>query len=178
MLALRVLVVVVSTVFLLGGWGDGARAQDGEKGSGSGVVTLEIEGEEGVSVSGLCSVGEERREIGGEVPQSFEFDVEDRELSCEIHKQGGQGDALEVALSGEGSRSVQRIEGTEGTVRLTYKGGAVSSSMSSFSSARADTADAPSSAADDAVRGGEDGESLADRIQQRVDEILERAMPW
>lgn len=176
MLARRVLVAVVSTVFLLGGLGDedGAQAAQEDKkdgSSGSGEVTLELEGEEGVSFSGICSVGEERRDISGEVPQSFEFDVDDRELSCEIRKQDSTNGALEVVLSGEGSRSVQRIEGGEGIVRLIYKGGAGSSSMSS------EQADTTGNPPDDAARGDEDGGSLADQIQRRVNEILERVIP-
>lgn len=174
MLTSRVLVVaaVISIVFLLGGW-----AQEGdEDGSGaSESVTLGLKGEEGASFSGLCSVGDERREFGGQVPQSFEFDVDGRKLSCEIRKEDGHNDALEVALSGEGSRSVQRIEGGEGTLRLTYEGGAVSSSMSSISSESSDSAGNRSASDPDAAR-GDDGESLADRIQQMVDEILERVM--
>ncbi|HSK99952.1 MAG TPA: hypothetical protein VK869_06415 [Rubrobacteraceae bacterium] len=175
MLTGRVLVVtaIFSTVFLLGVWGPEGWAQDGDAG-GSGAsesVTVELEGEEGASFSGVCSVGEERSEIGGEVPQSFEFDVDGRKLSCEIHKEDGRNAALEVAVNGNGSRSVQRIEGGEGTLRLTYEGGAVSTSMSSGSS---DGAGDSSSSDDDAPPDG--GEDLADQIQQMVDEILEQIM--
>lgn len=181
MLTGRVLVLAAmfSAVFLLGVWGHKGWAQttqDGDEG-GSGPsesVTLELEGEEGASFSGVCLVGEERREFGGEVPQSFEFDVDGRKLSCEIRKEDGRDAALEVALSGEGSRSVQRIEGGEGILRLTYDGGAVSSSMSSVSSGSSDGAGNRSSD-DDPARGG-DSENLADQIQKMVDDILEQIM--
>lgn len=179
MLTSRVLVVAAiflfSTVFLLGVWGYKGWAQEGgEDGSGaSESVTLELEGEEGASFSGVCSVGDERREFGGQVPQSFEFDVDGRKLSCEIRKEDGRNAALEVALSGEGSRSVQRIEGGEGTLRLTYEGGSVSTAMSSVSSGSSDGAGKRSSS-DDAP--SDDTESLADRVQQMVDEILEQIM--
>lgn len=175
MLTGRVLVVAViisSIVLLLGARGHGgwAQAQDGDRdeSGASESVTLELEGEEGASFTGSCSVGEERREIRGQVPKSYEFDVEDERLSCEVRTEDGQNQALEVTLSGEGSRSVQRIEGGEGVVRLTYQGGAVSSSMSSASSSSGGGRTTP----EDDSRG-----SLADRIQERVDEILERVVP-
>lgn len=179
-----VVVMVVSTALMLGVWGQGSlaqAAQDDEKDRSDGAsesVTLELEGTEGVPFSGSCSVGEDRRKISGQVPESFEFDVEEGRLSCEIHKRDGHDNAvLEVALSGEGSRSVQRIEGGEGTVKLAYKGGAVSSSMSSFSSKQTDSGDERSSSATDESAREDDTGSLADRIQRMVDEILERAIP-
>jgi hypothetical protein len=186
MLARRLLVLVAafSAVLLVGGWGHDVRAQaaqDEVKGAGGepGDVTLRIEGDRGARFSGVCSVGGERRDVAGEVPQSFEFAPGDRKLSCEIRKRDGQAGALEVVLSGEGIRSVQRIGGGDGTVRLTYDGGSVSSSsMSSFSSQTAESAGSSSFPAAEEEAGRRDrAESLADRIKQKVDEILERVQP-
>lgn len=176
-----VLAVAVATVFLLGNWTnqDLARAiQDEAKGErrGQAHVTLRMEGDQGVPFSGACSVGEERREIAGQTPRSFEFDLKGRELSCEISKQRSQGDELEVVLSAENGRSVQRLGGVEGTVRLAYGGGGAFSSMSSTSQTASGTPGSPSRA--DGAPPGEDAvENLVDRIEQRVEDIFERVMP-
>jgi hypothetical protein len=98
-----VLAVAIFSVLLLGNWADRAPAQgrmDGSEGErdGRGDVTLEIRGDQGTRFSGECSVGGERREISGQAPESFEFDLEGGELSCEIGKQGSGSDELEVVL--------------------------------------------------------------------------------
>lgn len=169
MLILRatVLVAALSTALLLAVWGgqDRAWALQGEKEGTSGEsssVTLEIEGEKGAPFSGFCKVGDERRDLSGEAPKSYEYDLGDGELACEIRKEDAQGGGLEVVLSGENTRSAQRIEGGEGVVRMTYDGNEVASSVSSSSS----------SAKDDVQ--SKDAEELADEIQQMVDDILDR----
>lgn len=178
---LLVLAVAVATVFLLGNWTsqDLARAkQDEAKGERRGQehVTLRINGDQGVPFSGVCSLGEKRREIAGQTPRSFEFDPKGRELSCEISKQGTQGDELEVVLNGEGIRSVQQLGGAEGTVRLTYGEGGSFSSISSTSQT-ASGVPGSSSTADDATPREDMLEGLSDRIEQSVKDILERVMP-
>jgi hypothetical protein len=90
---------------------------------------LEIRGSPGIEFSGSCTIGdEESREIGGEVPKSFTYELEGRSLDCEIRSDGD----LQVELAvGEGARSVQSISG--GTLNLTYKDGSISSVTSSSS---------------------------------------------
>ena len=171
--------VAIATVFLLGNWTTQSLAQvkhneaKGERG-GQGDLTLRIEGDQEVPFSGTCTVGEEQRKISGQTPRNFEFDLKGRELSCEIDKQGSESDELEVVLSGEDVHSVQRLEGVKGTVRLTYGGGGSFSSMSSTSRTASGTPGSPSRP--DSAAPGENSESLADRIEQRVEDILERVL--
>jgi hypothetical protein len=178
---LLVLAVAVATVFLLGNWThqDLARAkQDEAKGERRGQehITLRLSGDQGVPFSGVCSLGEKRREITGQTPQSFEFDPKGRDLSCKISKQGTRGDELEVVLNGEGIRSVQQLGGAEGTVSLTYGGDGSISSISSTSQMATGTTGS-TSRADDATPGEDSLKGLADRIEQNVQDILERVMP-
>jgi hypothetical protein len=178
---LLVLTLAVATVFLLGNWTNQNLAwanQDEAKGERRGQehVTLRLSGDQGVPFSGVCSLGEDRREIAGQTPRSFEFDPKGRELSCEISKQGTRGDELEVVLSGEGIRSVQQLGGAEGTVRLTYGGDGSFSSISSTSQTATGTPGS-SSKTDNATPGEDSLKGLADRIEQNVQDILERVMP-
>jgi hypothetical protein len=92
-------------------------------------------------------------------------------------------------LSSEDTRSVQRVEGEDVTLRLTYANGSVSSSKTSVSSGQATNSgssqvsvsssssqtvvsssnSSSSSEADDDARGGSaDAESRAERIIERV----------
>ncbi len=133
-----VLAAAVSAV-VLSSWGWQAPAQvaqhqEANKGGGSGNVTLRIAGEEGTPFSGACSVGGEEHDIGGHVPRSFEYDLDNQKLECKIGKQGDESGELKVVLSGEDARSVQRVEGEDVTLRLTYAKGSVSSSTTSSSS--------------------------------------------
>jgi hypothetical protein len=182
-----VLVAAISVIFLASGWGwqelaQAAQDEKGNKSSESGDVTLRIAGHEGTRFSGVCSVGEEEHDISGRVPKSFEYDLNYRQLACEIRKQGAQDAGLKVVLKGENTRSVQWSEGGEDAiVRLVYEDGTVSSSMSSTSSQTVSIANGESlssSAEDEAGRRGDENRgSLADQIQKKVDKILERAMP-
>ena len=178
---LSVLAIAAATVLLLSNWTyqDLARAkQDEEKGErrGQEYVTLRINGDQGIPFSGVCAFGEKRREISGQTPQSFEFDPKGRELSCEISKQGTRGDELKVVLSSEGIRSVQQLGGAEGTVRLTYGRDGSFSSISSTSQMTTGTPGS-SSRADNATPGEDSLKGLANRIEQNVEDILERVMP-
>ncbi len=175
-----VLAVAIVTIFLLGNWTSQSLAQakqDEAKGKhgGQGDVTLRIEGDREVPFSGGCTVGEEQRKISGQTPRIFEFDLKGRELSCEIDKKASQSDELEVVLSGEDVHSVQRLGGAKGTVRLTYGGGGSFSSMSSTSRTASGTP-GTSSRADGAAPGKNTRESLADRIEQRVEDIFDRIL--
>lgn len=80
-------------------------------------------------------------------------------------------------MSGENTYSAQRIGNCDGSVRLTYDGGGVSSSTSSSSSQTAESAGSSSSSAADEAGRTDRAESLVGRIGQRVDEILERVKP-
>ncbi len=80
-------------------------------------------------------------------------------------------------LSGENTYSAQRIGNCDGSARLTYDGGGVSSSTSSSSSQTAESAGSSSSSAADEAGRTDRAESLVGRIGQRVDEILERVKP-
>jgi len=180
MLKLRfsVLTVAVVTVFLLGNSADQGVAQEKQGGAEGGRgergdVTLRIQGDKGARFSGTCSVGGERREISGQAPQSFEFDLKGRELSCEIDNQGSQGNELEIELSGENVHSVQRLGGAQGTLKMNYDGDGSFSSVSSSSqtTVNSDGGSSLSRSEEKALEG------LADRIVQRVEDILGRARP-
>lgn len=97
-------------------------------------LTLEVGGDPGTGFSGLCSVGEEGKTIGGRVPQRYVFELGDAGLECEIHKKE-DGGTLQVVAAGEGVRSVQHTGATEGTIRFAFseRGGISQSTSSSIS---------------------------------------------
>jgi hypothetical protein len=125
-------------------------------------------------------VGGKEHDISGQVPQSFEYQLDSQELECEIGKQGDESGALKVVLSSEVTRSVQRVEGKDVTLRLTYSRGSVSSSMTSSSSQlnssssssqtviSSNSSSSSSKVNGDEGGGAEDAESLAERIIERV----------
>ena len=189
---LSVLVATLSAVILLSSWGLQApawAAQDEveNRGGGSGDVALRIAGDKGTPFTGTCSVGGEEHDIGGQVPQSLEYDLNGQELECEIRKQGDESGKLEVVLSSDDVRSVQRIEGEDVTLRLTYAKGSVSSSTTSVASGQAtdggssqvsssssssqtviSNSNRTSSEVRDDARKDDDAESRAERIIERV----------
>ncbi len=170
-----VLAAALVTVLLVGNWTDRSLAQEkqDEAGDERADVTLRIRGDQGACFSGACSVGEERREISGQAPESFEFDLKGRELSCEIDKQGSQSDELEVVLSGENVHAEQRLTGEQGTSKITYNGNSFISTTSSSSQTTVNSDGGPSlsKSEEKALK------NLDDRIEQRVDDILGRVMP-
>ena len=171
-----VLAIAAVAVFSLGSLTDRALAQERQgdvESDGQGDVTLKIQGDKGARFSGACSLGEEQRESSGRAPRSFEFDLKGRELSCEIGNQEGQSNELEVVLSGENVRSVQRLDGGQGTLKMTYDGNGSFSSMSSSSQTTV------GGAGDSSLSRDEEKvlEGLEDRIKERVDEIFGRVMP-
>jgi hypothetical protein len=96
--------------------------------SGEDQARLEIKGDSGTEFSGSCTVGDGgTEEIGGQVPQSFTYDLNGNPLRCEIASE----DDIEVNLTVGNTRSVQRVSG--GTLNLTYDNGSISSSTSSSS---------------------------------------------
>ena len=91
-------------------------------------LTLEVGGDPGTGFSGVCSVEEKEKTIGGRVPQRYVFELGDAGLECEISKKS-DGGALQVVVAGEGVRSVQHTGATEGTIRFTFsEGGGISQS--------------------------------------------------
>ena len=175
---LSVLAVAIVAGFSLGSLADRALAQERQDGvedeqSAPGDVTLEIQGDKGTRLSGACSVGKERREISGRAPESFEFDLDGRSLSCEIDQQGSQSDELAVVLSDENVHAEQRLAGEQGTSKITYDGNGAVSTMSSSSQATAgdDSGSSLSKSEEKAL------ENLSDRIEQRVDDIFGQVMP-
>ncbi len=175
---------IFSSIFVLGslGWHEPAQAAQDEKGiksGGSGDVTLKIAGDKGTRFSGVCLVGQEEHKVSGRVPQSFEYDLNDRRLECEIRKRDARGAELKVVLKDENTSFVQRSAGGgDTTMRLAYENDSLSSSVSSSSLQKLSGAGSSSSSAVyDAAQGVDDQESLADQIQTKVDEILEKALP-
>ena len=94
-----------------------------------GGVTLSIEGDSGTEFSGTCSVGDEAYELSGEVPESFDYDLEDQQLECEIRQESAGN--LNVLLTGPGDRIQQQANTPGGTISLVYSENGVSSSTSS-----------------------------------------------
>jgi hypothetical protein len=97
-------------------------------------VTLEIEGDPGTQFSGVCSVGEEERNLGGQVPQSFVYDLKGQRLECQIQKESTGAGSLKITLLSEDNRSLQQISTSGGTVNLIFSGDGIFSSSSSSSS--------------------------------------------
>jgi hypothetical protein len=104
--------------------GETTRGRD----SGGGV-TLSIEGDPGTEFSGTCSVGDEDNELSGEVPESFDYDLEGQQLECEIRQESAGN--LNALLIGPGDRLEQQANTPGGTISLVYSENGVSSSTSS-----------------------------------------------
>ena len=111
--------------------GEGTGSTDADNDGDSRKLTLEIRGDRGTQFSGVCSIRDEKRRIGGRVPESYSFEPGGEKLECKIGKDGPG--ALEVALAtGNDVRSVQRQTGAGSSVmHLTFSGdGASAVSMS------------------------------------------------
>jgi hypothetical protein len=114
------------------------------------------------------------------VPRSFEFDLQGGELACEIRTDGAGGE-LRIVLSDENSRSVHRsVGGGESVTRFVYEEGGLSSMSSSTSQTTSTTTQGSSTSltVNDEARERGSQRSLADRIQEDVDDRIEQAMPW
>ena len=105
------------------------RKQAGSRERAPENVTLRVKGDKGTQYSGTCTTADKEEEIGGQVPQSFEYELEGEQLECEITKRSG---TLKIVLTGDGTRAVQQIGSQGGTFNLAYNGnGNVSFSTSS-----------------------------------------------
>ena len=92
-------------------------------------ATLEIEGDPGTEFSGACTIGDEEREVSGQVPERFVFEVNGQKLECEISKQSRG--AMNIVLDAGGADYVQRTNSRRATVRIFYSGEGYSSSVQS-----------------------------------------------
>jgi hypothetical protein len=188
MLTWRVLALLaaVSATLLLGGWawlvrGQTSEGEEDHRRGGSWPVTLGITGDDETLFAGTCSVGEDERDVGGRVPRSFEFDLQGGELACEIRTDGAGGE-FRIVLSDENSRFVHRsVGGGASVTRFVYEEGGISSMSSSTSQTMSTTTQESWTflkVHDEARERGSGRPSLADRIQEDVDDSIERAMPW
>jgi hypothetical protein len=100
--------------------GDGGKAKE---------VTLEIEGEPGTGFSGTCTIGDGEREVRGQVPERFVFELDGQKLECEIHKQSTG--TMNVVLDAGGADNVQQTNSRRATIRIVYSGEGYSSSIQS-----------------------------------------------
>ena len=122
---------------------ESTRKQAGSRERGPENVTLRVKGDKGTQYSGTCTTAD-KEEIGGQVPQSFKYELEGEQLECEITKRSG---TLKIVLTGDGTRAVQQIGSQEGTFNLAYNGnGAVSFSTSSSGSSTRQVVSSSSSA--------------------------------
>ncbi len=95
----------------------------GDDPDGKPDVVIRLEGDPGTTFSGLCSVGEKRSVLSGQVPKRFAFDLKGQQLSCRIEKRdGGTGDLKVVLVAGDSTRSVQQTNAPSGVIKVSYKG--------------------------------------------------------
>ena len=95
----------------------------GDDASGKPDVVIRLEGDSETTFTGLCSVGEERSVLSGQVPKRFAFYLKGRQLTCRIEKRDGGTSDLEVILvAGEATRSVQQTNAPGGVISVSYKG--------------------------------------------------------
>jgi len=95
----------------------------GDDTGGKPDVVIRLEGDPKTTFSGLCTVGEERSVLSGQVPKRFAFHLKGQQISCRIEKRDGDTGDLEVILvAGEATRSVQQTNAPGGVVRVSYEG--------------------------------------------------------
>jgi hypothetical protein len=95
----------------------------GDDPGGKPEAVIRLEGDPETTFSGLCSVGEERSVLSGQVPKRFAFHLKGQQLSCRIEKRdGGTGDLKVVLLAGEATRSVQQTNAPGGVISVSYEG--------------------------------------------------------
>jgi hypothetical protein len=106
-----------------------AVTKDREGKAESRKATLEIEGDPGTGFSGTCTVGDEEREVGGQVPERFVFELDGQKLVCQISKQSTG--TMNIVLDAGRADYVQRTDSRRTTVRIVYSGQGYSSSIQS-----------------------------------------------
>ncbi len=100
--------------------GDGGRVRE---------ATLEFQGDPETAFSGTCTIGDEEREVSGQVPGHFVFKLDGQKLECEIHKQSTG--AMNIVLDAGGAENMQLTNSQLATVRIAYSGEGYSSSIQS-----------------------------------------------
>jgi hypothetical protein len=94
-------------------------------------ATLEIRGGQGTGFSGTCTVGTKKKEIGGQVPERFVYELDGRKLECEIRKRSAG--AMNIVLDAGDTDYVQQTGSRRVTVRIVYSNQGFSSSIQSSS---------------------------------------------
>lgn len=110
------------------------RAEEAAQGESpnTGEAVLRIEGDQQTKFSGSCAVGDQEGEaIAGQVPESFDYELDGQRLKCEIRNESG-GD-MEVVLEAGNDHSVQRTNAQGAIIRLTYSESGISASTVSSS---------------------------------------------
>lgn len=116
--------------------------ENGESGAGPGEVRVKIGGEPGTRFSGACVVGDEGKEVSGQVPGRFVYEPEGRKVECKIRKEGPDAGSLKFSVDAGGENSKQKIKATADNLEFSVSGGndvsyttsSTSSSSSSSSS--------------------------------------------
>lgn len=111
---------------------DGAEER-GDAGADPGEVRVKIDGESGTRFSGACAVGDEGREVSGQIPGLFVYEPEGREVECEIRKEGKDAGSLKFSVDAGGENSKQKIRATADNLEFSVSGGSVSYTTSSTS---------------------------------------------
>ncbi len=111
--------------------GDGNEdGESGEAGSGSlpGWVVLKVGGEPGTEFSGTCVVGGKEKDLSGQVPGRFVYELDGRSLECEVRGAKSSSNVLKISLSAGGQRqnTTVRGQGDEVSFALTKQGTAFS----------------------------------------------------
>jgi hypothetical protein len=110
------------------------RAEEAAQGESpnTGEAVLRIEGDQQTKFSGSCAVGDQEGEaIAGQVPESFDYELDGQRLKCEIRNESS-GD-MEVVLEAGNDHSVQRTNAQGAIIRLTYSESGISASTVSSS---------------------------------------------
>lgn len=87
-------------------------------------VVLKVGGETGAEFSGICVVGGEEKDLAGQVPGRFVYELDGRSLECEVRRAEPSGGALEISLRADGGsrETMVRSKGDEVSFALTEEG--------------------------------------------------------
>lgn len=115
-----------------------ARAGGSGAGNKSGVrpgeVRLKINGKRGTPFTGTCSIGDEEREVSGQVPERFVYEPEGRKVECELRNEGPDAGQLKFFVDARASNQKQKIRVTGDNIDFTFSGDGISYTASSASS--------------------------------------------
>jgi hypothetical protein len=92
-------------------------------------ATLKVEGDPVTGFSGTCTIGDEEREVSGQVPERFVLQLDGQKLECEISKQSTG--TMNIVLDAGGVDYVQQTDSRRATARIVYSGEGYSSSIQS-----------------------------------------------